>query len=146
MDFKLEVVVLPVTDVDRAKDFYSSLGWRLDADFSSEDLRVVQLNPPGSSCAVIFGAGITEAAPSSTQGLILAVPDIEAARGDLIKRGVEVGEIFHDAGGVFHHRGEDQRVPGLDPQRRSYASFASFQDPDGNGWLLQEITSRRPGR
>jgi catechol 2,3-dioxygenase-like lactoylglutathione lyase family enzyme len=146
LEFRLEVVVLPVSDVDRAKSFYSSLGWRLDADAPTDDLRVVQLNPPGSSCAIIFGSGITDAVPGSTQGLILAVTDIEAARAELIGHGVQVSEIFHDAGGVFHHAGDACRAPGLDPERRSYASFASFADPDGNGWLLQEITARRPGR
>lgn len=146
MDFRLEVVVLPVADVDRARDYYASLGWRLDADFATEDLRVVQFNPPGSSCSVIFGSGITHAEPGSTQGLILTVTDIEAARAELAGRGADITEIFHDAGGVFHHAGDAQRSPGLDPERRSYASFASFADPDGNGWLLQEVTTRRPGR
>ena len=146
MDTKLEVVVLPVADIDRAKAYYAALGWRLDADFATEDLRVVQFNPPGSSCSIIFGAGITDAEPGSTQGLILTVIDIEAARAELIDRGATVSETFHDAGGVFHHAGDSHRVPGLDPARRSYVSFASFADPDGNGWLLQELTTRRPGR
>jgi catechol 2,3-dioxygenase-like lactoylglutathione lyase family enzyme len=146
MDFRLEVVVLPVTDVDRARRFYEALGWRLDAEFAAGDFRLVQLTPPGSGCSVIFGAGVTTAAPGSAQGLHLAVNDIEAARDELLGRGVEVSEVFHDAGGVFHHGGTQARVAGLAPQRQSYASFASFSDPDGNGWLLQEITTRLPGR
>jgi catechol 2,3-dioxygenase-like lactoylglutathione lyase family enzyme len=147
MDMKLEVVVLPVSDVDRAKQFYLRLGWRLDADFSGDaDFRVVQLTPLGSPCSIIFGSHVTTAAHGSTQALTLVVTDIEAARADLLARGVDVSEIFHDAGGVFHHAGTDARVPGLDPQRRSYSSFVSFSDPDGNGWLLQEIVTRLPGR
>lgn len=146
MDTKLEVVVLPVTDVDRAKHFYASLGWRLDADFSADGLRVIQVNPPGSGCSIVFGSGINNSAPGSTQGLLLTVTDIESACAELAGRGVEIGEIFHDATGVFHHSGQAQRSPGLDPQRRSYASFAAFFDPDGNGWLLQEVITRRPGR
>ena len=144
---KLEVVVLPVADVDRAKDFYVGLGWRLDADVAGDDdFRVVQVTPPGSGCSVIFGAEVTAAAPGSVQGLHLIVDDIEAARAELIGKGVEVGEVFHDAGGVFHHAGDTARVPGPDPQRTSYGSFATFTDPDGNQWFLQEITSRLPGR
>ena len=146
-DMKLEVVVLPVTDVDRAKQFYESLGWRLDADFATgEDFRVVQLTPPGSPAAVIFGTGVTSAVPGSVDGLILAVDDVEAARAELAGLGVDVSEVFHDAGGVFHHAGTTGRVPGPHPERRSYGSWASFSDPDGNGWLLQEITTRLPGR
>src|SRR5262245_26706403 len=144
---KLEVVVLPVSDVDRAKEFYESIGWRLDADFAtSEDFRVIQLTPPGSGTSVIFGTGITSAAPGSADGLILAVEDVEAARDELVARGVDVSEVFHDEGGVFHHAGTEGRVPGADPERKSYSSFASFSDPDGNGWVLQEITMRLPGR
>ena len=147
MDMKLEVVVLPVSDVDRAEDFYKKLGWRLDADFvASADFRVVQLTPPGSPASVIFGTGVTSAAPGSAQGLHLVVTDIEAARAELAAHGVDVSEVFHDAGGVFHHAGSEGRVPGPDPDRNSYASFASFSDPDGNGWTLQEITTRLPGR
>jgi catechol 2,3-dioxygenase-like lactoylglutathione lyase family enzyme len=147
LDMKLEVVVIPVADVDRSRDFYASLGWRLDADFAGADgFRVVQLTPPGSPCSVIFGSAVTSAAPGSAQGLQLTVSDIEAARDALAGRGVEVSEVFHDAGGVFHHAGTDGRLSGPDPERRSYASFASFEDPDGNGWLLQEITVRLPGR
>jgi catechol 2,3-dioxygenase-like lactoylglutathione lyase family enzyme len=147
VDMRLEVVVLPVSDVDRAKDFYLRLGWRLDADFvDGDDFRVVQLTPPGSPCSIIFGTGITAAAPGSADGLYVVVDDIEAARAELIGHGAQVSDVFHDAGGVFHHAGTTSRVPGRDPERRSYASFASFRDPDGNGWMLQEITTRLPGR
>ncbi|WP_352232038.1 VOC family protein [Actinomycetospora sp. NBRC 106375] len=138
----LEVVVVPVTDVDRAKAFYTRLGWRLDGDTSGDELRFVQITPPGSRCSIAFGSGITTAVPGTAQGLHLVVVDIEAARADLQERGAEVSEVFHDGGGVFHHGGHRERVPGLDPGRRSYASFASFADPDGNGWLLQEVASR----
>jgi catechol 2,3-dioxygenase-like lactoylglutathione lyase family enzyme len=147
VDTKLEVVVVPVSDVDRAKDFYKALGWRLDADFvSGEDFRVVQLTPPGSDCSIIFGTGVTAAAPGSTQGLQLTVTDIEAARTELADRGAELSEVFHDSGGVFHHAGTAGRVQGPAAVHQSYGSFASFSDPDGNGWLLQEITHRLPGR
>jgi len=147
VDMKLEIVVVPVSDVDKAKDFYQGLGWRLDADFAAgEDFRVVQLTPPGSPCSVIFGAGVSSAAPGSAEGLHLVVTDVDAARAELAGRGAEVSEVFHDAGGVFHHAGTAGRAPGPDPQRRSYASFVSFSDPDGNGWLVQEITTRLPGR
>jgi catechol 2,3-dioxygenase-like lactoylglutathione lyase family enzyme len=138
IDMKLEVVTLPVSDVDRAKRFYESLGWRLDADIVRGDaFRAVQLTPPHSSCSIAFGTGLTTAEPGSVQRLELVVSDIDAAREDLIRRGVEVSEVFHLDGG---------RVPGPDPQRRSYQTYASFSDPDGNGWLLQEITLRLPGR
>jgi catechol 2,3-dioxygenase-like lactoylglutathione lyase family enzyme len=151
-DMKLEVVVIPVSDVDRAKQFYGGLGWRLDADFASgDDWRVVQFTPPGSGASVIFGKDVTAAAPGSAQGLYLVVSDIEAARQELVRRGVEVSETFHDAGDV--HTGTDEpylfgsiRVGGPDPEHRSYRSHASFSDPDGNGWLLQEVTERLPGR
>jgi catechol 2,3-dioxygenase-like lactoylglutathione lyase family enzyme len=144
---KLEVIVLPVSDVDRAKQFYEELGWRLDADFSTgADFRVIQLTPPGSPASIIFGTGISAAAPGSVEGLHLVVTDIEAARAELVSRGAEVSEVFHDAGGVFHHSGTTAREPGPDPQRGSYGSFAAFTDPDGNGWILQEITTRLPGR
>jgi catechol 2,3-dioxygenase-like lactoylglutathione lyase family enzyme len=147
MDMKLEVVVVPVSDVDKAKDFYEGLGWRLDANFAKgEDFRVVQLTPPGSQCSIIFGTGITSAAPGSADGLQLVAADIEAARDELISRGAEVSEVFHDAGGVFHHAGTEGRASGPAPDHRSYGSFVSFSDPDGNGWLLQEITTRLPGR
>jgi len=147
MDMKLEVVVLPVADVDRAKGFYKELGWRQDADFTSGlDFRVVQLTPPGSACSVIFGTGITAAAPGSLEELILTVTNVQAARDEIAGRGIPITEVFHDETGVFHRAGTAGRVPGLDPDRRSYSSFASFSDPDGNGWLLQEITARLPGR
>jgi catechol 2,3-dioxygenase-like lactoylglutathione lyase family enzyme len=140
MDMKLEVVVMPVSDVDRAKRFYEQLGWRLDADFSGgPDFRIVQFTPPGSAASIHFGKGLTPTPPGAFQNLYLVVSDVEAARADLIKRGVAVSEIFHQTPG----RG---RGPGLDPERKSYASFAAFKDPDGNGWLLQEIRERLPGR
>jgi catechol 2,3-dioxygenase-like lactoylglutathione lyase family enzyme len=144
---KLEVVVVPVADVDRARAFYEGLGWRLDADFpTGDDFRVVQLTPPGSACSLIFGTGVSAAEPGSVQGLHLIVSDVEAAREELVGRGVDVSEVFHDAGGVFHRAGTQGRVSGPDPERQSYGSFASFSDPDGNGWVLQEITQRLPGR
>jgi catechol 2,3-dioxygenase-like lactoylglutathione lyase family enzyme len=147
VDMKLEIVVIPVSDVDRAKRFYGDLGWRLDADLAKSDqFRVIQFTPPGARCSIIFGQGITSAVPGSAQGLYLIVSDIEAARAELVDRGVEVSELFHDVGGVFHHAGREGRLSGPHPQRRSYASFASFSDPDGNGWLLQEVTVRLPGR
>jgi catechol 2,3-dioxygenase-like lactoylglutathione lyase family enzyme len=147
VDMKLEVVVLPVTDVDRAKNFYEELGWREDADVANgKDLRVVQLTPPGSACSIIFGTGITSATPGSVQGIQLTVTDLEAARTELTGHGVTVSEAFHDSGGVFHHAGTEARDLGPAPDHKSYASFASFSDPDGNGWFLQEITTRLPGR
>ena len=148
---KLEIVVIPVSDAERAKRFYAGLGWRLDADFASNDnFRVIQFTPPGSGCSVIFGKNVTPASPGSTQGLYLIVSDIEAARKELLARGVEVSETFH-GGDVYAGTDEPYlfgrvRVRGPDPEHRSYRSFASFRDPDGNGWLLQEITSRLPGR
>jgi catechol 2,3-dioxygenase-like lactoylglutathione lyase family enzyme len=146
-DMKLEVVVVPVADVDRAKAFYAGLGWRMDIDHTTPaGLRVVQLTPPGSATAIIVGDGITDAAPGSLRELQLVVADIDAARARLIAAGAAVSEVFHDAGGVFHHAGTAERVTGPDPQRRSYGSFASFADPDGNGWVLQEVTRRGPGR
>ena len=145
MDMKLEVVVIPVSDVDRAREFYQSLDWRLDANFVGDDnYRVVQLTPPGSSCSVIFGSGISSAEPGSADGLQLVVNDIEAARVELIAHGVAVSEIFHDATGVFHHAGTADRVAGSNG--KSYASFVSFSDPDGNSWFVQEVTTRLPGR
>jgi catechol 2,3-dioxygenase-like lactoylglutathione lyase family enzyme len=147
VDMKLEVVVIPVSDVDKAKDFYQRLGWRLDADFAkSEDFRVVQLTPPGSPCSIIFGTGITSATPGSADGLQLVVTDVEAARDELISRGADVSEVFHDAGGVYHHAGTQARAVGPAPDHRSYGSFVSFSDPDGNGWFVQEVTTRLPGR
>jgi catechol 2,3-dioxygenase-like lactoylglutathione lyase family enzyme len=152
VDTKLEIVVIPVSDVDRAKEFYARIGWRLDADYDNgKDFRVIQFTPPGSGCSVIFGKNVTAAAPGSAQGLYLIVSDIAAARNEFLRRGVEISEIFHDAGGVY--AGPDQpylfgrlRVSGPDPDHRSYRSFASFSDPDNNGWLFQEITTRLPGR
>jgi catechol 2,3-dioxygenase-like lactoylglutathione lyase family enzyme len=148
MNLKLEVVVVPVSDVDKAKRFYeTNLGCRLDADYvAGEDFRVVQLTPPGSPCSIIIGKGVTSAMPGSLEGLHLVVEDIEAVRAEFAARGTQVSEVFHDVGGVFHHAGTVGRAAGPDPERRSYASFASFTDPDGNGWVLQEITERLPGR
>ena len=147
IDMKLEVVVLPVADVDRAKSFYVALGWRLDADFVAADgLRVVQLTPPGSACSIIFGSGVTAAVPGSIEGLQLTVYDIDEARAALVGRGVDVSEVFHDVGGVFHHAGTEGRAAGPAAERHSYGSFAAFQDPDGNGWILQEVKTRLPGR
>jgi catechol 2,3-dioxygenase-like lactoylglutathione lyase family enzyme len=147
MDMKLEVVVLPVSDVDRARDFYRGLGWRLDADFAAgPGFRVVQLTPPGSACAVIFGTGVTTAEPGSTQGLQLVVPDIAAARAELARLGAPVSEVFHDAGGIFHHAGTQGRVAGPAEGHKSYGSWLSFADPDGNSWFVQEVTTRLPGR
>src|SRR2546427_4332970 len=150
-DMKFEIVVIPVSDVDRATEFYGRLGWRLDADFASgDDFRVIQFTPPGSGCSVIFGKNVTAAAPGSAQGLYLIVSDIEAARKELAGRGVDVSETFHSAG---VYAGPDEpylfgrvRVGGPDPEHGSYRSFASFKDPDGNGWLFQEITTRLAGR
>ena len=152
IDMKLEIVVIPVSDVDRAKAFYARLGWRLDADFASDDgWRVIQFTPPGSPASIIFGANVTAAKPGSARGLYLVVSDIDAARSDLIRHGAEVSEVFHGAGDI--HAGADEpflsgsrRITGADPERGSYRSFASFRDPDGNGWLIQEITTRLPGR
>jgi len=153
VDVKLEVVVIPVSDVDRAKRFYGGLGWRLDADHGSDDgyFRIIQFTPPGSPCSIIFGKNVTAAAPGSAKGLYLAVSDIEAARKELVGRGVEISQVFHGAAGVY--AGPDEpylfgrtRVSGPDPEHSSYRSFASFNDPDGNGWVLQEVTRRAPGR
>jgi catechol 2,3-dioxygenase-like lactoylglutathione lyase family enzyme len=147
VDAKLEVVVVPVSDVERAKRFYEGLGWRLDGDFSDGDgWRVVQLTPPGSMCSVMFGKGLTTAAPGSTQGLLLIVKDVAASRADLAAAGVDVSEVFHFDDGELHVTGTKGRAAGPDPQGASYRSFASFADPDGNGWLLQEIKKRLPGR
>ena len=146
IDMKLEVVVIPVSDIDRAKRFYGDLGWRLDLDYTTEnEFRVIQFTPPGSGCSVIFGDNVTTAAPGSVQGLHLIVSDIVAARDELIRRGIEIGEPFHDAGGVFHHASAEGLVSGPNPQRKSYASYASFSDPDGNGWVFQEVTARLTG-
>lgn len=145
---KLEVVVIPVSDVDRAKEFYEQLGWRLDADIFDGDVRLVQFTPPGGGCSVQFGTNLTTAPPGLVQALYLVVPDIEVARNDLVERGVEVSELYHCATGFACRFGTwaNSRASGLDPGRRSYSSFASFRDPDGNGWLLQEVTTRLPGR
>jgi catechol 2,3-dioxygenase-like lactoylglutathione lyase family enzyme len=146
VETKLEIVVIPVADVDRAKRFYEGLGWRLDADFKAGDSwRVVQVTPPGSPCSVLFGKGITTAVPGSVQGTFLVVSDIQAARAELVRAAVDASEVFHFAGGL-HVVGKDGRVPGPDPEGQSYRSFVSFNDPDGNGWLLQEIKTRLPGR
>jgi len=147
MDMKLEVLVIPVSDVDRAKAFYQKLGFRLDIDYvANENFRILQFTPPNSETSIIFGKGVTSAKPGSIDQLVLAVDDVDAARNDLIGRGIDVSEVFHYAGGPFNNAEKNPRVGGRDPQGRSYFSFASFQDPDGNGWLLQEITTRLPGR
>ena len=146
VDMKLEVVVVPVSDVDRAKRFYLGMGWRLDADFAAGDSwRVVQVTPPGSACSFFFGKGLTNATPGSVPGLLLGVNDVEAARAELIGYGVDVSEVFHFDGGL-HFTGTERRVEGPDPEGRSYFTWASFSDPDGNGWMLQEIKTRLPGR
>ena len=145
VDMKFETAVIPVSDVDRAKAFYESLGWRLDADLGNGDFRIVQLTPPGSGCSIQFGIGLTKAAPGSAQGL-LVVSDIESAHNELVGDGVDASEVFHDATGGYNRFNPDTRASGPDPQRRTYASFAEFSDPDGNAWQLQEITNRLPGR
>ena len=144
-DMKLETVVIPVSDVDRAKEFYEGLGWRLDADLGGGDFRLVQFTPPGSGCSIQFGTGLTSAAPGTAEGL-LVVSDIEAAHDELVGHGVDASEVFHDASGGYNRFDPDARASGPDPQRRTYASFVEFSDPDGNVWQLQEITSRLPGR
>jgi hypothetical protein len=148
VDMKLEVVVIPVSDVDCAAEaeFYGRLGWRLDADIANGDSRMLQFIPPGSPCSISFGTGVTPSAPSTAQFLHLVVSDIEAARNEFIGNGVDASEVFHDAGGGYNRFDADARASGPDPERRSYASFVTFGDPDGNGWLLQEITTRFPGR
>lgn len=157
MDLKLEVIVLPVSDADRAKAFYEAAGFRLDVDqMFSDEYRLVHLTPPGSECSIMFGKGMTAAAPGSTQGLYLIVSDIQEARAQLVGRGIEVSEVFHDADGVLHHGHEageathngagQERLAGRHPEGATYSSYASFSDPDGNGWVLQEITERLPGR
>jgi catechol 2,3-dioxygenase-like lactoylglutathione lyase family enzyme len=145
MNMKLEVVIVPVSDVDRAKAFYEKLGFRLDIDVVNENFRGIQFTPPGSEASIIFGKGVMLAGPGSTD-LVLAVDNVDAAREDLIARGVNVSEVFHYVGGPFNNTIENPRVAGRDPEGRSYFSFASFEDPDGNRWLLQEITARLPGR
>ena len=145
-DMKLEVLVIPVSDVDRAKAFYEKLGFRLDIDLVKDNFRAIQFTPPNSEASIIFGKGVTSAKPGSIDQLTLAVDDVDAVRSDLISHGVNVSEVFHFAAGPFNNSVKNPRVAGRDPQGRSYFSFASFQDPDGNGWLLQEITARLPGR
>jgi catechol 2,3-dioxygenase-like lactoylglutathione lyase family enzyme len=146
LDMKLEVVVIPVSDVDRAKEFYGRLGWRLDADVATgPDFRIVQFTPPGSGCSIQFGTNVTPAAPGSAQSLYLIVDDIEAARDELVGRGADVSEVFHEGAGGARF-GTNGRVSGPDPDGSTYRSFATFRDPDGNGWLFQEITNRLPGR
>jgi catechol 2,3-dioxygenase-like lactoylglutathione lyase family enzyme len=147
-DMKLEVVVIPVSDFEEARGFYGKLGWRLDADVTVGNLRLIQLTPPGSDCSIQFGTDLTSAPPGSAQGLYLVVPDVAAAREQLVARGVEVSEVFHEGalGDRFAAIGSERRVGGPAPDRQSYGSFATFSDPDGNDWLIQEITSRLPGR
>jgi catechol 2,3-dioxygenase-like lactoylglutathione lyase family enzyme len=145
MNMKLEVVIVPVSDVDRAKAFYEKLGFRLDIDIVNENFRGIQFTPPRSEASIIFGKGVTSARAGSAD-LVLAVDNLDAAREDLISCGVKVSEVFHYAGGPFNHTVANPRVGGRDPEGRSYYSFASFEDPDGNGWLLQEVTTRLPGR
>jgi catechol 2,3-dioxygenase-like lactoylglutathione lyase family enzyme len=147
MEMKLEVAVVPVSDVDRAKAFYEGLGWRMDIDYGNgEGFRVVQLTPPGSHASIIIGEGVTSAQPGSVDGLQLVVDDIQAAREELASHGADVSEVFHDAAGIFHHAGTAGRIPGPAPDRATYGSFASFSDPDGNSWIVQEVTARAPGR
>jgi catechol 2,3-dioxygenase-like lactoylglutathione lyase family enzyme len=148
VDLKLEVVVIPVSDVDRAKEFYAQLGWRLDADFSFDNgFRIVQFTPPGSGCSIQFGTQMTSAAPGTAENMYLVTADIEAARAELADRGVEVGEVFHaSAPGTQFLREEAGHASGPAPDHKTYSSYASFEDPDGNLWLLQEITTRLPGR
>jgi len=145
-DMKLEVVVLPVADVERSLQFYKRLGWRLDVDRVSGERRIVHFTPPGSGCSILFGTNVTPSAPGSARLLHLIVSDIEAAHADLVAKGVEVSEVFHDARGGFNRFDLDQRASGPDPERRSYASYVTFDDPDGNSWVLQEVTARLPGR
>jgi catechol 2,3-dioxygenase-like lactoylglutathione lyase family enzyme len=147
LDMKLEVVVIPVSDVERAVTFYETrLGWRKDADIKTDGGRLLQFTPPGSPCSIIFGTGATPSAPGTAQLLHLVVSDIEAARSELIRAGVDASDVFHDAAGGYNHFDPKARASGPDPARRSYASFVTFNDPDGNGWILQEITKRFPGR
>jgi catechol 2,3-dioxygenase-like lactoylglutathione lyase family enzyme len=146
MDMNLEVVIVPVSDVDRAKQFYKGLGWREDADIDAGAFRIVQITPPGSRCSISFGTGVTTMAPGSQQGLLLVVDDIEAARAELVEGGAPVSDVFHGPAGRFHPEDPSVRLPGRDPDGGSYQSHAVFSDPDGNGWVLQEVTTRLPGR
>jgi len=146
MDMKLEVVVIPVSDVDRAKRFYADLGWSLDLDYiKGNDYRVIQFTPPGSACSIIFGKNVTTAVPGSLKGLHLVVSNIQDTRDELLRCGITISEPFHDTSGIFHHAGGGCLVDGPNPQRKSYASYASFSDPDGNNWVLQEVTVRLTG-
>jgi catechol 2,3-dioxygenase-like lactoylglutathione lyase family enzyme len=145
-DMTLEIAIVPVADVERAKRFYADLGWRLDIDYAAPDgFRVIQFTPPGSGCSIMIGSNMTPAAPGSMRGLHLVVADLAAARAELIRRGVDVSEPFHDAGGIFHRADGSNSVAGLNPDRKSYASYVKFSDPDGNEWLIQEITARLGG-
>ena len=147
MQLKLEIVVIPVADVDRSKDFYQQLGFRLDADFATaKGLRVVQVTPPGSEASIIFGDHLTDAAPGTATGLHLITDDIEGARDELRRRGADVSDLWHDADGVFHWAGDANRVPGPHPATDSYGTYASFADPDGNSWTIQQVVTRAPGR
>jgi catechol 2,3-dioxygenase-like lactoylglutathione lyase family enzyme len=147
VDMKIEVIVIPVSDVDRAKQFYLDLGWRLDVDITKDErFRVVHFTPPGSACSIIFGKSVTTAVPGSVQGIHLIVSDINQAHSELVNRNIPVSDIFHDAGGLFHRVNEEWRISGEDPERLSYRSFLSFSDLDGNGWVMQEVTHRLPGR
>ena len=147
VDMKLEVVMIGVTDIDRAKAFYENLGWRFDGDFTDGgDFRIVQMTPHNSQASIIFGKGIRSAQPGLQDSLVLAVNDLDAARDELLARGIAVSEVFHYAGGPFNETGQNPRVEGRDPEGRTYFTFASFEDPDGNGWLLQEVKTRLPGR
>jgi catechol 2,3-dioxygenase-like lactoylglutathione lyase family enzyme len=147
LDMKLEVVVIPVSDVDRAKEFYARLGWRLDADRAGDNFRLVQFTPPGSASSIQFGVNLTSAVPGSAQAMLLAVSDVEAARTELMGRGVDASEVFHcESGTACRFAGVGVRVNGLQPERLSYFSYVSFRDPDGNGWVLQEVTKRLAGR
>ncbi|HTZ27579.1 MAG TPA: VOC family protein [Streptosporangiaceae bacterium] len=149
-DMRLEVLIIPVSDADRAKDFYARLGWRLDADLAGDGFRLIQFTPPGSGCSVQFGTALTQAAPGSSEGTLLVVSDVQAVHDDLVRRGIEVGGVFHCArGGVCRIRDGDgvwERVAGPAPHRASYGSFATLSDPDGNSWVFQEVTTRLPGR
>ncbi|MFD9735339.1 VOC family protein [Umezawaea sp. NPDC059074] len=147
VEFKVEIIVLPVADVDRAKEFYGGIGFREDVDYTGPDgFRVVHFTPPGSAASIIIGDRVTDAAPGSAQGVHFVVDDIVAAHAELLAKGVKVSDVFHDAGGVFHHAGVQDRIAGPHPDRQSYGSFLSFEDPDGNGFVVQEVTERRPGR
>jgi len=147
MDLKLEIIILPVADVDRAKDFYENIGFRLDADFSTDrGLRVVQLTPPGSHASIMVGDNLTSAAPGSLRGLHLVTTDLDTARSELLRSGVDVSPIWHDQDGVFHWAGDANRIPGPDEEHDSYSSYASFDDPDGNEWIIQQVVTRLPGR